>query len=230
MARSKRSEDRYWKITMSQSEIVIIGSEQQAAETMAKFGPRHNYFTAVSFDEAETFFGNDRVVFDFSGSVLNGIAYSNSQMVVFLDTTLTSLASLAVSSATTSIFGFCGLPTFVNRPVIEVSARGEKSQSNLKRAFEKLGSDYVVVADKPGLVTPRVICMIINEAYYTVEEGIASREDIDMAMKLGTNYPWGPFEWGHRIGLDNVRALLKAMHKDSNDDRYQICRLLENEP
>jgi 3-hydroxybutyryl-CoA dehydrogenase len=68
--------------------------------------------------------------------------------------------------------------------------------------------------------------MIINEAYLTLEEGIASREDIDLAMKLGTNYPYGPFEWADRIGLGNVVRVLRGAQKETGDERYEVCRLL----
>jgi 3-hydroxybutyryl-CoA dehydrogenase len=71
--------------------------------------------------------------------------------------------------------------------------------------------------------------MIINEAYYTVEEGTASRKDIDLAMKLGTNYPFGPFEWCEKIGAKNVFDLLKAVHEATQDERYHICTLLKKE-
>lgn len=71
--------------------------------------------------------------------------------------------------------------------------------------------------------------MIINEAYYTVQEGTASRLDIDQAMKLGTNYPYGPFEWCQRIGIKHVYELLEAVYEDTHDERYKICSLLKRE-
>jgi 3-hydroxybutyryl-CoA dehydrogenase len=71
--------------------------------------------------------------------------------------------------------------------------------------------------------------MIINEAYYTVQEGTASREDIDLAMKLGTNYPYGPFEWCQRIGIKYIFELLTAVYEDTKDERYRICPLLKKE-
>ena len=83
--------------------------------------------------------------------------------------------------------------------------------------------------DQVGMVTPRIICMIINEAYYAVEENVASRSDIDLAMKLGTNYPFGPFEWCDKIGIKNVHRLLKEVFANTNDERYKICSLLEIE-
>ena len=79
------------------------------------------------------------------------------------------------------------------------------------------------------MVTPRIIFMIINEAYYTVQEGTATREDIDQGMKLGTNYPFGPFEWAEKIGLDNVYETLEAIYEDTKEERYKICPLLKRE-
>jgi 3-hydroxybutyryl-CoA dehydrogenase len=71
--------------------------------------------------------------------------------------------------------------------------------------------------------------MIINEAYYTVQEGTANRADIDQAMKLGTNYPLGPFEWCHKIGIADVYETLEAIYNDTHDERYKICSLLKHD-
>ena len=117
----------------------------------------------------------------------------------------------------------------MNRELLEVSIGRESDMPFLDEICKKLNTKYALVADSVGLVTPRIICMIINEAYYTVEEGTATRTDIDLAMKLGTNYPYGPFEWGNKIGLEHVYDLLKAVHEASNDERYLICPLLKQE-
>lgn len=85
------------------------------------------------------------------------------------------------------------------------------------------------VASRIGLVTPRVIVMIINEAYFTVQEGTATKEDIDVGMKLGTNYPKGPFEWANLIGLKNIYKTLDALYEDTKEGRYKICPLLKTE-
>jgi 3-hydroxybutyryl-CoA dehydrogenase len=83
------------------------------------------------------------------------------------------------------------------------------------------------VNSRVGLITPRVVCMIINEAFYTVQEGTATEGDIDQAMKLGTNYPMGPFEWCDKIGLADVYETLEALYQDTHDERYKICSLLK---
>jgi len=66
----------------------------------------------------------------------------------------------------------------------------------------------------------RVLCGVINEAMWAVTDGVASAQDIDTAMKLGTNYPYGPIEWAHRIGLDRVQHLLEALNETVSDNRF----------
>lgn len=80
-----------------------------------------------------------------------------------------------------------------------------------------------------GFFTPRVLCMIINEAYFTVQEGTASKSDIDVAMKLGTNYPKGPFEFCELFGIELVYKQLEALYQNTHDERYKICPLLKSE-
>ena len=89
------------------------------------------------------------------------------------------------------------------------------------------GKKIELLPDTPGFVSARVVSMIINEAYMVVEQGISSREDIDTAMKLGTNYPYGPFEWASKIGLKNIHQLLLELSKTQS--RFQPCALLTKE-
>ena len=77
------------------------------------------------------------------------------------------------------------------------------------------------------MIAPRVIASIINEAYFALGEKISSKESIDIAMRYGTNYPYGPFEWSQKIGVENVYALLKKLGE--NDSRYEIAKALEKE-
>jgi 3-hydroxybutyryl-CoA dehydrogenase len=82
------------------------------------------------------------------------------------------------------------------------------------------------VVDFSCLVFRRVLFMVINEAIHVLWEGTASRDDIDKAMKLGTNYPMGPLEWGDRIGLERVYEGLRSLHEEYGDERYRPCPLL----
>ena len=118
-------------------------------------------------------------------------------------------------------------PTMVNRKVIEISVIESESIDHVKNVFDTLGWTFLAVPDITGMITPRIISMIINEAWFSLAENISSRDEIDTAMKLGTNYPFGPFEWGDKIGLDRVRGLLKELQK--TDTRYSIAPGLDGE-
>ncbi|QQS31402.1 MAG: hypothetical protein IPM47_06100 [Sphingobacteriales bacterium] len=123
---------------------------------------------------------------------------------------------------------FNSLPTFINRPLWEVSVLKEETKELLTQRLKPLGIECRVVNDRIGLVTPRIVCMIINEAFYTLQEGTASEEDIDLSMKLGVNYPYGPFEWLKKIGIEHVYRLLTDLYADTHDERYKACPLLKS--
>ena len=175
-------------------QILVVGSTSNLEELRQKFGPKHIYLLEESGEDSiESIYEAD-VVFDFvSDSRAINSRYLNFTNPVFFNTALITLSELlpqADFSQRDSFFGFCGIPTFVNRSVLEVSLSSKKNESLLKEICSQLDTDFVCVEDRVGLVTPRVICMIINEAYYTLEEGTATRGDIDLAMRLGTNYPY----------------------------------------
>ncbi len=210
--------------------ILIIGSSGNLAEVKQKFGDVHVYTHVESHSMAKI--EKCDVIFDFvidEHQHLIDLYRERSSAVIFLNTTMTSLKKLTSDNAAIQLvlFGFCGLPTFLNRELLEVSLLQEEHLGLLKKTCEALNTSFQVVADRVGLVTPRVICMIINEAYSTVEDGTATREDIDLAMKLGTNYPYGPFEWCERIGASNVIRVLDAVYHETKEERYRVCDLLK---
>ena len=212
--------------------ILVIGSEVNLAECQQKFN-LHTCIQANTYKEAEPFLTQAEVIFDFLTDQTSHslkIYSSKNNLTVFLNTSLVTLQTLVNNvSDTNAYFGFCGLPTFLNRELFEVSILQEAEEHLLDSTCKKLTTKYARVADSVGLVTPRIICMIINEAYYTFEEGTATRKDIDLAMKLGTNYPFGPFEWSEKIGVQNVYDLLEAVYEATKDERYLICPLLKKE-
>ncbi|RAJ03870.1 3-hydroxybutyryl-CoA dehydrogenase [Chitinophaga skermanii] len=126
-----------------------------------------------------------------------------------------------------NVFGANFLPGFIDRNSLEVSAAAGGSTEKLDKFLSSLQWPYEVVKDEVGMVAARVVCMIINEAYNTAGEGTASREDIDISMKLGTNYPYGPFEWAEKIGIKNVYELLSAVHQRTGNERYAISEYLQ---
>jgi 3-hydroxybutyryl-CoA dehydrogenase len=218
---------KYQKIRMN---ILVIGSQLNLEEAKQKFGETHHWQFASSHQDMNTLLNKVEVVFDFIPEQLSGTAIFNEvKGTIFFNTAFISLSSICNNkSKDLNLFGFCGMPTFLNRDLLEVTTLNS-DQSKLASICKALNTAFACAADKVGLVTPRIICMIINEAYYTVEEGTATREDIDLAMKLGTNYPYGPFEWCKRIGAKQVCDLLEAVHNDTGDERHLICPLLKQE-
>lgn len=79
-----------------------------------------------------------------------------------------------------------------------------------------------------GFIFPRILVQIINEAYFAIEEKVATASDIDTAMLYGVNYPRGPVAWGKEAGLKNVIHLLELLYAETNNPRYKICELLKN--
>lgn len=127
-----------------------------------------------------------------------------------------------------TFIGMNSLPSFIDRALMEVTYL-DKDEVNATDLLNKLGKEFKRVESRVGMVTPRIICMIINEAFFTVQEGTAEKKDIDLGMKLGTAYPKGPFEWCDEIGVVNVYETLHAVYEDTKDERYKICPLLKSE-
>lgn len=125
--------------------------------------------------------------------------------------------------------GMNTLPTFIDRSLAELTVLNKEDKAMAESVMNTLGWTPKFVQSRVGMVTPRIVCMIINEAYFTLQEGTANREDIDLGMKLGTAYPKGPFEWCDQIGVTNVYEVLNAMYEDTRDERYKICPALKSE-
>ncbi len=130
-----------------------------------------------------------------------------------------------------NIINFNGLPgLFPQSTVVELAPALDVSPevaSFAQRYFHSLGFATEMVADRVGMVTPRVLSMIINEAAFCVMEGVSSAADIDTAMKLGTNYPKGPLEWADEIGIDVIADLLEGLKLEYSQERYRTCTLLK---
>ncbi|MEZ4594872.1 MAG: 3-hydroxyacyl-CoA dehydrogenase family protein [Chloroflexota bacterium] len=114
--------------------------------------------------------------------------------------------------------------------MVELAAGLQTAESSLQKAqkfVDGLGYETAVVADGPGLVRARTVCCLINEAASAVLEGVATPADIDQAMKLGTNYPYGPLEWGDYLGLDTVLGVMNGLFSEWGEDRYRPSPLLK---
>ena len=112
----------------------------------------------------------------------------------------------------------CEVISGINTPAETKDAIIEISKS--------LGKTPVEVAEGPGFVVNRILVPMINEAAFILQEGIASAEDIDTAMKLGANHPMGPLALGDLIGLDIVVAIMDVLFAETHDPKYRCCTLL----
>ena len=149
------------------------------------------------------------------------------------------LATLCAAQGTTEIAGWTGradqvvgfvaLPPLADSKLVEVAPglnTAEAATATVEHALSMAGREVARVRDDAGLVLARVLCRIINEAAAMLMEEVASARDIDVAMKLGTNYPRGPLEWGDLVGLDFVYATLVGVQAEQGEDRYRPCPLL----
>lgn len=215
-------------------EILVVGNEQNIAEFKQKFTAEHSYHFYQDYSFDSELLDNAGAIFDFyiCDNPENFEIYSAvNDAFIFVNAPKISLAELAYYQEDIScrLAGFNGIPSFLNRELLEVSLLDAEDSASLDTICQELGTAYSLVDDRVGMVTPRIICMIINEAFFTLQEGTASIEDIDKGMKLGTNYPFGPFEWCDRMGLDQVYELLEAVYDDTKDERYKIAPLLKKE-
>ncbi len=128
------------------------------------------------------------------------------------------------------VVGFGVVPPLKRDGVVELAAGLLTSDDAMQRAIalvEAIGQTSVVVQDGPGLVRMRTVCCLINEAASALLEGVASPADIDKAMKLGTNYPYGPLEWADYIGLDMVLGVMNGLFTEWGEDRYRPSPMLK---
>lgn len=117
-----------------------------------------------------------------------------------------------------------GWDGFFTQSKMEITGKEETVQKAIE-LLTLVGIETVLTADEVGMISPRVVSMIINEAFFAIDEEVSSKEEINTAMKLGTNYPFGPFEWCDKIGLEKIKILLAELAK--NDQRYSIAPALK---
>jgi len=113
-------------------------------------------------------------------------------------------------------------------PLVEVVRGLETSDETVRVTVEEaaaLGKTPVVVQDRPGFVSNRVLLPMINEAVFALQEGVATKEAIDTVMKLGMNHPIGPLALADLIGLDVCLDILEVLHRGFGDDKYRPCPL-----
>jgi|WetSurMetagenome_2_1015567.scaffolds.fasta_scaffold222944_1 3-hydroxybutyryl-CoA dehydrogenase len=163
--------------------------------------------------------------------------------IELLDRSLPETAAIASSSVTVSateqsswiskkhrLVGICSLPTLSNADLIEVAPTVFSPAETIQvvqKFFRSVGKEIELVQDRVGMVFPRIICQIINEAAFVLQEEIAAPQDIDKAMKMGADFPHGPIEWADKLGMQQVHAVLSALQRDLGEERYRISPLLK---
>lgn len=211
--------------------VFIIGDNQSLMSELSEI-LKKNYDIADELDESVDFIFeltnfNEEIKFN----ILNFIDEKNSKGILISSSLcITALEQAVNSKYPERIIGAAMYPTFLNNKGIEIAKTNFTSQDNFNKAkklFENLDKEVYEVIDRPGMISMRIISMIINEAYSVLQEGTSNKEDIDIAMKLGTNYPFGPIEWSEKIGIDLIYNILKAMFDEFGDDRYRITPLLK---
>jgi 3-hydroxybutyryl-CoA dehydrogenase len=118
------------------------------------------------------------------------------------------------------------VPLMVLVELVKGKSTAQDTIDLVRTTAEKLGKTPVLVNDSPGFVANRILMPMINEAVWSLHEGVARAEDIDTVMKLGMNHPMGPLALADLIGLDVCKSILEVMHEGFGDKKYAPCPLL----
>jgi 3-hydroxybutyryl-CoA dehydrogenase len=206
---------------------VILLSEPQHGSVLTEFFSGHPTIELVT-SGAELII--DCLFFDLEEKYASLHSFE-SKDAILITNTLTAPAT-AIARHVTGYKRIIGVPMIpsqlASQKTIEYSIplQEEDMTSNkelLKSLFRK---DVEKIGDSVAGIFPRTIAMVINEAVFALQEGVATAADIDMAMKLGTNYPKGPLNWCDEIGAYAICAILEALQIEYGADRYKIAALL----
>jgi 3-hydroxybutyryl-CoA dehydrogenase len=152
--------------------------------------------------------------------------------VIFASNT-SSISITRMAARTTRADRFIGMhfmnpvPAMRLVEIIRGLATSQETYEATRTLAERLGKNTMTAEDFPGFIVNRILLPMINEAIYTLYEGVGGVTDIDTAMKLGTNQPMGPLELADLIGLDTCLAIMEVMHRVFGDDKYRPCPLLK---
>jgi 3-hydroxybutyryl-CoA dehydrogenase len=200
-------------------QIVVKANPEQKATLNSILWAENLHFQWVADNKYST---DADVYFDFCYEE-EGWAFPNIKSIpVFVNAVYKTSHELPVNAIRMNAWN-----SFLKRPIWEIASSDEAMNKRALIILEKLGRKGIVVPDEPGLIAVRIIAMIINEAYFALEEKVSTKKEMDIAMKLGTNYPYGPFEWAGLIGLSKVAKLLEILYL--KDDRYATAPALLQE-
>jgi 3-hydroxybutyryl-CoA dehydrogenase len=206
------------KIAVLASSSLREEMQQKPVDAAAKFVWAASMDELLNIDGADVYFD---LVFLFDNNRIRQLGKLLPKLV-FINSVVNTLSQI-----NQPFIRINGWPGFLKRGICEVSARGKEQKRAAEIFFQQLKWEYQFVPDSPGMVSARIVAMIINEAYYTLQDEVSTQEEIDIAMKLGTNYPYGPFEWSKKIGQENIYELLLELGR--TDIRYRISEALKKE-
>lgn len=170
----------------------------------------------VEFDQ----YNSDDVFFNlFDGA--EKLTYRDDNALIFINCVDNTLAE---NNQHRNVFRIASWNGFLRREKWEIAGAENHKLHDYIATIQK---QMLLTPDVTGFISLKILSMIINEAYFTLEEGVSTKNEIDIAMKLGTNYPKGPFEWSREIGISRVYQLLVALSKE--DARYRPAPLLIKE-
>jgi 3-hydroxybutyryl-CoA dehydrogenase len=217
--------------------ILIVGTPQFAAPLAAiceRGGQRVAVFETERFLAARTSRAHD-IFIEVEHSSLEkkrAVLERANSAALILTSALNISTTVAASWTKTParVVGFGVLPPIPENGTIELARGLQTEDASWERAqdfWRALEQNVVVVSDGAGLVRARLVCCIINEAFSALQEQIASPQDIDLAMQLGTNYPRGPFAWSRALGLATVLGVMEGLYAEWGEDRYRPAPLLK---
>ena len=196
---------------------VVTGNDEMFIELMNNLS---DIIWVMEENESNLFLHEDADAF-FNLNEESNIDYSIATKPVFINSMIKTLSEINAAKNIVRINLWSG---FVEKELWEIAGEINMEAVTVLKTLHK---KYVTVNDEPGFVSPRIIAMIINEAYFAKDENVSSENDIDIAMKLGTNYPYGPFEWARKIGIKKVVGLLEKLAE--TDKKYTPAEGLKNE-
>jgi len=205
-----------------------LGAAGGADEVLARIEPRSDLAGLAAADFVIEAAPEDEALKRRLFAELDGIAPPHAVLA-----TNTSSISVTRLAAATRRPERCVGMHFMNPPplmqlveLIRGMATSEATFGAAQALAGEMGKTTCVSEDRPGFIVNRVLMPMINEAFYTLMEGVGSPEDIDAGMKLGTNQPMGPLTLADFIGLDTCLAIMRILHGGLGDSKYRPCPLL----